>query len=233
MSETNTSGRRAPAESESHRLGFDIIGGKPFEATVNTTPSQIESVLIAGPPQTGKYELAVGSLGRNVDGAVFATNKYAAARVKSDFADIPTEATTSHIHVVESTTRDCSGPGRADPATVTTTGQDTTGLGVAITDAVEAVETATDGRLGVGIDSLTHTLLNKEATELYQFTRAYVDLARTADSIAIATVDTGIGCGEQTNALRNYFDAVIETRSTPERTYRARTAAGTGDWVEF
>lgn len=233
MSRTDMLRRHVSTGSADRRSASREIENRPFEALLGVGSAGIDSVLIAGAPQTGKYELATGTLGRNADHAVFATTKHAAERVETDFDRLTADAAAPRLHVVESTTRGRSKRDGPEFADVTVTGQNATTLGVALTDAVETAERSTDGRIGIGINSLSHVLLNGEDSDVYRFTKAYVDLARASESVAVATVDTGIGHADRTNALRHYFDAVVETRADPAREYRTRTAAGLGEWIGF
>lgn len=193
---------------------------------------QIDSILVVGPPQSGKSELAIDMLGHYADDAVFATTNSSAERVETAFTN-RAGTTLEHLHIVESTTYQQTGAQSLDSARVTKTGRNTTAVGVSITNAIEAINQTTDSRLGIGIDSLSHFLLSGEGTNVYRFTKAYVDLAKAPHSIGVATVDTGIGYDNQTTALRHYFDVVVETRTDPVRGYRTRTNAKDSDWIEF
>lgn len=203
-----------------------------LESITEEQRPQSDSILIAGPPQSGKSELAIDMLSRCADNVVFTTTNGSAERIEAAFTARKT-ATLEQLQIVEATTNQQSGEQSLERACVTQTGRDTTTVGVSITNAIESMNRSTDSRLAIGLDSLSHFLLCGEGTNVYRFTKAYVDLAKETDLIGVATVDTGIGYEDQTTALRHYFDVVVETRSEPVREYRTRTATADGDWLKF
>lgn len=189
------------------------------------------TVLISGPPMSGKDDLVHKLLGRRATGLLISTGR-SAATVREDHADAVGD--DRPLHVI-----DCSeGGGPTTPSGEGTTRQapvrNLTGLGVTFTALAD--ELAADGESpAVGLCSLSHLLAYSDRATVVQFTRTLAEQAAARDWPFVATLDGTAHDQATRHALHGPFDRLVETRLAEDaRQVRIRGRLdGPSDWVDF
>jgi len=214
---------RGPAEDTPLTDLFHDDG--PLDAT------DARTVLISGPPMSGKDDLVHELLGRRETGLLISIGRDAAA-VRVDHADVV--GGDRPLHVI-----DCSEGG--DATTPPETGatrqaavRNLTGLGVTFTALAD--ELAADGESpAVGLCSLSHLLAHFDRATVVQFTRTLAEQAAARDWPFVATLDGTAHDRATRHALHGPFDRLVETRlADGARQVRIRGRLdGPSDWVDF
>lgn len=199
------------------------------------TPSS--TLLVAGPPMTGKLDLFLRLLAQTADRSILVSTKYGADGILERYravADEPDRVAS----VIDCVT---------DPESVGDLGGDVdvryvgsarrlTPIGVEFTDLLgEAMSTTEPGTVGVGFHTLSTLIMQYEVNQVYQFLQVFFGQVRSADLFGIAAIDATVGTDDVT-LLQHHFDGLVETREDTERgrEYRVRGLTPTvSPWRPF
>lgn len=167
------------------------------------------SLLLSGPPGTGKRDLAMELLAagqRRADGVVVVTvgmgaGPFRAAYEAADGAD------DERLRLVDATGFGTDGD-RVEAVAPT----DLAGLGSALNRSVEPFVTMDTEGLRIGLLSTTAMLDHLDTASVYKFLRTLMGRVDRADYLGVSTVDTA-ECNEQTvGMMADAFDGVVELR---------------------
>ena len=213
----------------SEAVNDDLLGEVPADA----------AVLIAGPPMTGKYELLLRLLRLQSDRIIFITTKHGYERVRSDFASFGDGYDESRLGIVDCVSYHHS----IDPASVsgpvafTDSPENLTRIGVKFTGLFdEFLEDVEDGRLAVGLHSISQLLMHSEVKQVYQFLQVLVGQIRNEGHQVVAVVDVASVEDETITTLQQHFDGLILTRENEagRRECRLRGIRPSATaWTEF
>lgn len=197
-----------------------------FPDIVKTT----QTVLISGPPQTGKYRLFHALLDERGDHPVVIATAKTADDVRADHQR--TVGSDGEFFVV-----DCLSAGRGDHPrdTELTKYVDSPGnltrIGVKVTEILESLPPA-DTAPVVGVHSVSQLLLHAGLEQTYQFVHILAQQT-AAEEIPLVAVLNDRAHDEQTvNAIFERFEGRIETRTTNGE-HEFRTRAPLADPTEW
>lgn len=196
------------------------------------------SVLVVGPPMTGKrrllFDLVGGSESRT---AAFVTTKKPADRMRAWF-----EATRPDGEAWDLSFVDCSGSrgglgsdgaAVADLRTVSSPG-DLTGIGIELTGILRGWHHDSVADPRVGLHSLSTLLMYADVKRIYQFLHVVTTRIATVDGVGVFTMDVSPR-GDTADEITHLFDALVQVRDSadgPEFRVRGRDF-GPRKWTEF
>lgn len=198
----------------------------PLPDTVMTSPT----VLVSGPPMTGKYRLFHRLLADRGDRPVVITTKKTAEEFRADHKEIV--GSEQRLLIVDCITAGQNGKSAdtTDTGYVDSIGN-LTQIGVKITNFLERTSEDTTGTV-VGLHSLSQILLHAGLEQTYQFIHILAQQTAAGGWPLLAVLNEGAHDDQTKNAIFERFDCLVETRAT-DRTpeYRVRTAmADPGTW---
>lgn len=196
-----------------------------------------DTVLISGPPMTGKYELLLRLLASYSDNLILISTKNDASRIISDYGDIAGEIDRERIGAIDCVSRNEAIDDTQEVPIVryVKSPQNLTQIGVEFTELSD-IFLNRDGHTGVGIHSLSQLVMHSTTKSVYQFLQVLTGQIRSAGWLGVAVIDTSVDTDEELRILHHHFDGVIETREDPDqgRQYRVRgLAPTTTEWDHF
>mgnify|MGYP000480617223 CR=1 FL=1 len=203
------------------------LGDLPRDATL----------VIAGPPMTGKYALMLSLLAHYTDDTIVISTKNDAERVVDDLERIAGSARPGRVGVVDCVAR---AEGLVEPETelVKHAGspENLTRIGVKFTELFEAIyEDGSERHVGVGLHSISQLLMHSGLKNVYQFLQVLTGQVRSADWLGVAVMDSNAD-EEELQTLYHHFDGIVETRENEagQRELRVRGLSPTvSDWTTF
>lgn len=203
------------------------------EVTAETT------LLISGPPMSGKYELLLRLLADTCDRVVLVTTKNRCSRIVADYRSVGGDVPADHIGVIDCVGHDDGGGTGSLDAVVkhVKSPGNLTRIGVSFTELLDRFDAADDEvHAGVGIHSLSQIMMHTDAKRLYQFLHVLTGQIRNAGWMGIAVIDDSVAAPEDLSLLQHHFDGVVQTRETDagHREFRVRgLSPSTTDWRRF
>jgi len=194
------------------------------------------TVLVAGPPLVGKYDLVLETLARGIregDGAVLISARDDERSVREDVERIDPEFDRSMLGIVEciSEQRDgSSGGGRDADVRVrrASSPADMTGIGIGASELMNDFHDAGVDGIRVGVDSLSTLLLYLEFDRLARFLHVLSGRIDRAGGLGMFVINPGTIDAGQYDQLKTLFDGLLEIRERGEhRELRVRGIAGT------
>lgn len=163
------------------------------------------SLLISGPPMTGKYDLFVELLAAGP--AIAVATDTDAATLREDYGEL---APDQRLSVVDCASRPRGLETADDDATRYVPGAgNLTRIGTTFTDLVED---RSDGDVRVGLHSLSPLLIYSELRSVYRFLQVFTGQVHSADWLCLATFDPTMHDDRTVNTVLDPFDGVVETR---------------------
>lgn len=210
-----------------------IVGGDSPIGDLSNAPT----LVIAGPPMTGKYTLMLEILAHYSDETIIITTKNPASRVLEDYESIIEKASHGRIGVIECVSKP-GGLEESESNLIKRAGspENLTRIGVKFTELFELFyENGPDSNVGVGLHSLSQLLMHSELKNVYQFLHVLISQIQSADWLCVAVLDTTVG-EETRQTLYHHFDGIVETRENQkgQREYRVRGFdPSSSDWSAF
>lgn len=191
-----------------------------------------ESVLVAGPPMSGKYDLFHRLLDAWTEEPIVISTGRTAEKVRADHAEI-TDASGDDAIVVDCVSRE---QGKTVEDTARTkyvdSAGDLTDIGVKFTNVVEELEEGRDH--AVGLYSISELLMYWDPERIYQFVRVLSSQATGQEWPFVAAVGSTAHDEAALHTLYEPFDQVVETRVDGDREFRLRGRVGAPtDWQHF
>ncbi len=193
---------------------------------------EADSVLISGPPMSGKYDLFNRLLAKWADDPILVSTGRVAEKVRSDYERL-TGVSADDVVVIDCVTHQ-QGEKPADTATTKYVGSpgDLTEIGIKFTDVVES----SAGRSrAVGVYSLSELLMYWDPERIYRFTRVMTSQASGQNWPFVGVVGSTTHDEQVIHTLHEPFELVVETRlEDDERQFRVRgRLGGPSEWTAF
>ncbi|WP_418281293.1 DUF7504 family protein [Halorubrum sp. DTA98] len=191
-----------------------------------------DSVLISGPPMSGKYDLFMRLLAIWSDAPIVISTGNTAEKTRADYERI-TDRTGDDLVVIDCVTHE---QGEKVPDTPTTkyvaSAGNLTDIGIKFTDVVES---STGRKRAVGVYSLSQLLMYWDPERIYQFTRVLVSQASGEGWPLVGAVGSTAHDEQVIHTLHEPFEVVVETRiDDDQREFRARGRVGQPtEWTRF
>jgi len=203
------------------------LGDLPRDATL----------VVAGPPMTGKYALMLSILAHYAEDAIVISTKNDASRVVADLEDVAGDSRPGRIGVV-----DCLAPAGGLEAPETEllkhagSPENLTRIGVKFTELFEVMyDPDSEANVGVGVHSISQLLMHSGLKNVYQFLQVLTGQVRSADWLCVGVVDTNTD-EEELHTFYQHCDGIVETRANGgcERELRVRgLSPRVSDWTAF
>ncbi|MGZ0746959.1 MULTISPECIES: DUF7504 family protein [unclassified Haloparvum] len=193
---------------------------------------EAESVLLVGPPMSGKYDLFHRILGEWTTEPIVISTGQTAEKVRNDHEEL-TDADGENAIVVDCASREQGETVEDTPRTkyVDSAG-DLTDIGVKFTNVVEDLADEEDH--AVGLFSISELLMYWDPERIYQFIRVLSSQATGQDWPFVSAVGSTAHEEATLHTLYEPFDRVVETRVDDEREFRVRDRVGSPtDWQSF
>lgn len=200
----------------------------PLAGRLTDTPS----IILTGPPMSGKYELMHRIFGARADRALVLSTGHDAQTVRTDYESL-TGNDGDAIGIVDCVSRE-QGADVEDTALTKyiSSPKNLTDLGVKFTQLTEAMA---DAELTVGLHSLSQLLMYWEADRIYQFTRVLLGQTQNEHWPTIAVINETMHDEQTIHTLLDPFETVVDTRTTDdgrELRIRGRLSSPT-PWQQF
>ncbi|MFW5917411.1 MAG: DUF7504 family protein [Halorubrum sp.] len=191
-----------------------------------------DSVLISGPPMSGKYDLFNRLLAAWTNGPVVISTGRTAEKFRSDYASI-TGQNGDDVIVIDCVTHE-QGDKRDDTPTTKYVGSagNLTDIGIKFTDIVDS----SAGRdRAVGVYSLSQLLMYWDPDRIYRFTRVMTSQTSGEGWPFVGVVGSTAHDEQVVHTLHEPFEVVVETRvEDDEREFRVRGRVGQpSEWIAF
>lgn len=191
-----------------------------------------DSVLISGPPMSGKYDLFNRLLAEwSTEPVVISTGR-TAEKVRDDYETITGED-GDNVIVIDCVTHE-QGDKRDDTMRTKYVGSagNLTDIGIKFTDIVES---STGRDRAVGLYSLSQLLMYWDPERIYRFTRVMTSQTSGEGWPFVGVVGSTAHDEQVVHTLHEPFEVVAETRvENDDREFRVRGRVGQpSDWVPF
>ncbi|WP_424013393.1 DUF7504 family protein [Halorubrum xinjiangense] len=191
-----------------------------------------DSVLISGPPMSGKYDLFNRLLSAWADGPVVISTGQTAEKVRDDYEEL-TGKSGDDVIVIDCVTHE-QGDKREDTPTTkyVASAGNLTDIGIKFTDIVES---STGRDRAVGVYSLSQLLMYWDPERIYRFTRVMTSQTSGEGWPFVGVVGSTAHDEQVVHTLHEPFEVVVETRvEDDEREFRVRGRVGQpSDWQSF
>lgn len=215
---------------------YDITNGLPAGTISELAPGT--SLLIVGPPMTGKQDLALDLLAAGLDGAngllLVTTNKTASTCLDELEQRVPS-FDRARVGVV-----DCSGSNQDTIREITTqrvsSPGDLTGISIGTAKLMQQFGTHDIASVRHGLVSVSTLLQYLELDTVFKFLHIYTTRIADTQGIGIFTIEHGSHDSQTVNTITSEFDAVVELRETDSggREVRVRGIPdAASDWHPF
>ena len=190
------------------------------------------SIIIAGPPMSGKYELMHRIFGARSDHALVLSTGHDADAVRDDYESI-TDNSGDAVGVIDCVSSE-QGADLEDTeyTKYVSSPKNLTDLGVKFTELTDAM--AADDPV-VGLHSLSQLLMYWEADRIYQFTRVLLGQTQNEGWPTVAVINATMHDEQTIHTLLDPFDTVVDTRTEDEgreMRIRGRLSSPT-PWQQF
>ena len=217
---------------------YDLSSVLDVDALESVRPGT--SILISGPAMTGKQDLAYDILADGVDngqGAVIVSTGDRAETVIEDFSGRVSGADMS-LGVVDCAADQSSAdsaPGDEIFVHHVSSPGDLTGIGIGITEGLEALHDRgiDEGRLA--LSSLSTMLTYTDRKTVFKFCHVLSSRLDAAEYLGLFTIDASAHDEQTLQVIKQAFDGLIEIRERDSvREARVRGLSGeSSDWVEL
>ena len=179
-----------------------------------------DSVLLSGPPMSGKYELFTRLLADWVDEPVVISTGRTAEKVRADYESI-TGRDADDVTVIDCVTHEQGDKCPDTPSTkyVASAGN-LTDIGIKFTDVVES---SAGRQRAVGVYSLSQLLMYWDPERIYQFTRVLTSQTSGEGWPFVGVLNSTAHDEQVVHTLHEPFEVVLETRVDGDgREFRVR-----------
>ncbi len=174
------------------------------------------NILIAGPPLTGKRQLAMRALERGStegEGSIIVTTRDNSKRVQEDFRSILSDPETANLGIVDCVTKHQGQSVRdSDIVKYASSPVDMTGIGIKFSEFVEEFYRNRNVKKNrVMLDSLSTLLLYSNLQTVFRFMHVFTSRIENADAIGIHVIESTAHDEETMNTLKQLYDGVVRT----------------------
>ena len=187
------------------------------------------NVLIAGPPLTGKRNIALDILASGAsggDGSIVVTTKDSAEKVLDEFTRIA-EVDEPAVGVVDCVTKQ-RGIGTVDDdprIKYASSPVDMTGIGIKLSEFLQEfyeVRGLTENR--ILLHSVSTLLMYSNLQTVFRFLHVFTGRIQSADALGLCVIDSTAHDDQTMNTLKQLFDVVIEVEEGDGDEPEIRTA---------
>lgn len=178
------------------------------------------NILVAGPPMTGKYGLALDILaagGERGDGAIIISTKDSYERVQSEYGEHATDD-SGPLGIVDCVTKQ-QGGGTTDEDLVkfVSSPVDLTGIGIELSELLRYLYQQRDvKRNRILMHSLSTLLMYSDLQTVFRFLHVFTGRVQSADALGVFIIDNSAHDTQTLSTLKQLFDGVIEVEQTDE-----------------
>jgi len=194
---------------------------------MNPVPDAVataDSVLISGPPMSGKYTLSLQLLDTWSNAPILVSTGRTAETVREEYAQITGEQNDDLVVIDCLTSQQGTTPAETPHTKYVNNPGDLTAIGVKFTDVVEA---SPDRDRAVGVYSLSELLMYWEPDRIYQFTRVLASQASGQEWPFVGVVGSTTHDEQVIHTLYEPFETIVETRVGDDgREFRVRDRLG-------
>ncbi|ELY43175.1 RAD55 family ATPase [Natronorubrum bangense] len=174
------------------------------------------NLLIAGPPLTGKRQIAFDILASGADrgdGSIIVTTKDSADKVLKSFADSISPSTDPDLGVVDCVTKQ-RGIGSVDDdprVKYASSPVDMTGIGINLSEFLQDFyeeRGVTENR--VLLYSVSTLLMYSDLQTVFRFLHVFTGRIQSADAMGVYVIDSTSHDAQTMNTLKQLFDASLE-----------------------
>ena len=191
------------------------------------------NLLVAGPPMSGKYGLALDVLAAGSvrgEGSIVVSTKDGADRVTSDLATHTGDG-AGPLGVVDSVTKQQGMPATEDDPLVryVSSPVDLTGLGIELSELLQHLyreRGATQNR--ILLNSLSTLLMYSDLQTVFRFLHVFTGRVQSADALGVFVIDDSAHDTQTLSTLKQLFDGIVEVREGGDSGFEARLV-GVGD----
>ncbi|WP_312909153.1 RAD55 family ATPase [Natronosalvus caseinilyticus] len=203
---------------------YDLADVRPEESITPGT-----NVLIAGPPLTGKRNLALDVLASGADGGegtIIVTTKDSAEKVLTEFTT-RTVNEDPDVGVVDCVTKQ-RGIGTADDdprIKYASSPVDMTGIGIKLSEYLQdfyEVRGLTENR--ILLHSISTLLMYSDLQTVFRFLHVFTGRIQSADALGVYVIDSTAHDDQTMNTLKQLFDGVVEIDEGGDGEQTIRTA---------
>jgi KaiC/GvpD/RAD55 family RecA-like ATPase len=183
------------------------------------------SLLVSGPPLTGKRALSLDVLAagtRAGEAAIVVTTKDGADRVLNDYRD-RTDIDGRPVAVIDCVTRQ-QGVGEVrddDRVKYTSSPVDMTGIGIKLSETLESFYQGHDvERTRVMVHSLSTLLMYSDLQTVFRFLHVFTGRIQSVDGLGLFCIDSTAHDDRTMNTLKQLFDGIVTTEEDAEPSIR-------------
>ena len=181
------------------------------------------SILISGPPLTGKRKLALDILAHGAsdgEGTIIVTTRDSSDRVLTDYQSLLSNPYDADIGIVDCVTQH-QGQSTTDTPTVkyASSPVDMTGIGIKTSEFVEEFYSERDIRQNrIVLDSLSTLLVYSDLQTVFRFMHVFTSRIEDADALGVYLIESTAHDAETMNTMKQLFDGVVAVDENRELT---------------
>ncbi|WP_227354379.1 RAD55 family ATPase [Haladaptatus salinisoli] len=193
------------------------------------------NLLIAGPPMTGKRNLAfdiLASGGRTGDGAIVVTTKDNGEQVLTEY-ESRLDGSTPAVGVVDCVSKQRGmTPRRVDGVEYTSSPVDMTGIGIQLSENLQRFYDAGVRTNRILFNSLSTLLMYSNLQTVFRFLHVFTGRVQSAEALGLFVIDSTAHDDKTMSTLRQLFDGEIAVREAEKNRSEARIkgVGPTSDW---
>jgi len=174
------------------------------------------NLLIAGPPLTGKRDIAFEVLAtgsRDGEGSIVVTTKDDAEKVLEEYAGYVEDVAEFDVGVVDCVTKQRGvGSVRDDPRVkYASSPVDMTGIGIKLSEFLEEFyEVRGHEQNRILLHSVSTLLMYSDLQTVFRFMHVFTGRVQSADGLGVYVIDSTAHDDQTMNTLKQLFDAVVE-----------------------
>ncbi|WP_247731629.1 RAD55 family ATPase [Halovivax limisalsi] len=199
----------------------DVAVGDELDAGTN--------VLVAGPPLTGKRDMALDILASGADrgdGSIIVTTKDSAEKILEQFTE-RCNTTDPDIGIVDCVTKQ-RGIGTVDNdprIRYASSPVDMTGIGIKLSEFLqEFYETRGLTQNRILLHSVSTLLMYSDLQTVFRFLHVFTGRIQSADALGLCVIDSTAHDDQTMNTLKQLFDVVLEVEENEDGEPTIRTA---------
>ncbi len=173
------------------------------------------NLLIAGPPMTGKRDLALDIIaagGRTGDGAIIVTTKDGGKQVYTEFESL-VDGGESPIGVVDCVSKQQGmNPRHMDGVEYTSSPMDMTGIGIQLSEFLQRFYDSGVRTNRIVFNSLSTLLMYSNLQTVFRFLHVFTGRVQSAEALGLFVIDSTAHDDQTMSTLRQLFDGEIEVR---------------------
>jgi KaiC/GvpD/RAD55 family RecA-like ATPase len=174
------------------------------------------NLLIAGPPLTGKRELALDVLAtgsRAGEGAIVVSTKDSADKILEQYASYVDDVDEIDIGIVDCVTKQRGvGNVRDDPRVkYASSPVDMTGIGIKLSEFLEEFYSVRGHeRNRILLHSVSTLLMYSDLQTVFRFLHVFTGRVQSSDGLGVYVIDSTAHDDQTMNTLKQLFDAIVE-----------------------